>query len=304
MHLVTPDTKKPLLQKDNKTLLCQETGVEYHRVNGVWHMLAADRRPMFDQFICEYETVRRAEGRQSADPDFYRQLPFVAADHPDHQMWQQRAASFLVFMKQILSPLESGSPTPLTILDIGAGNGWLSNQLGKRGHNMTAVDLTINDFDGLGVCQLYNTPITSIQADFDQLPLENNRFDLVIFNASFHYSTDTSNSLCESLRVLKNTGNLIIIDTPIYQNGATGRQMVAEREAAFKQQYGFPSNSLKSVNFLTYQQINRFTPPVQLIHTITPFRQKIRRLKTKVRGQREAAQFPILRISKQRGKRC
>lgn len=303
MNFVTPITKSPLLQKDYETLACQESGVEYKRINGIWRMIAAERLSLFEQFMREYETIRLAEGRKSNDKTFYQQLPTTVSNHPAAAMWRQRSHSYQVFLDSVLSKMESNSKNRLDILDLGAGNGWLSNRLAERGHTVTAVDLTINEFDGLGLHNIYKNPFTVVQAEFDHLPFENEQFNLVIFNASLHYSSDYTQTLTESLRVSHQDGSVSIIDTPLYRQAESGRQMVAEREARFKKAYGFKSNSLQSKNFLTTGQIKQLETAVgrqcQTIPTVPSFRQTVRRLKMQLRGQRKAAQFPILLFSKE-----
>ncbi|MFK7800094.1 MAG: class I SAM-dependent methyltransferase [Anaerolineae bacterium] len=298
MKFVTPITKQPLLQKDYETLACQESAVEYKRINGIWRMIAAERQPLFEQFVREYETVRLAEGRQAADPDFYRQLPTTSDRHPAADMWRQRAHSYQIFLDSILSKMENNADKQLNILDLGAGNGWLSNRLAGRGHQVAAVDLTINEFDGLGVHSAYTQAFTAVQAEFDHLPFDDNQFDLIIFNASLHYSTDYTQSLAESIRTLPPGGRIAIIDTPVYQHADSGRKMVAERETQFSNQFGFKSDSLHSQNFLTHATIqaleNDINRPFQTIPTVAPIRRAVRRVKTHLRGQRESAEFPIL----------
>ncbi|MEM8858271.1 MAG: class I SAM-dependent methyltransferase [Chloroflexota bacterium] len=298
MEFVAPDTKLPLLQKDYETLRCQVSGVEYHRVDGVWRMILPERMDRFERFIQEYETVRLAEGRQSDDPSFYRELPQTAANHPAAQMWRQRAHSYSVFLEAVLKPLESDL-SDLTILDLGAGNGWLSNRLAERGHKVAAIDLTVNDFDGLGVCAAaYESDFVAVQAEFDHLPFEQNQFDLVIFNASFHYSADYAQTLEEMKRVIKSNGQIGIIDTPVYAHQASGQRMVQERECLFEKQFGFKSDQLGSENFLTQIRIMALENQVNMrchsVQTTPLYRQSIQRVKTLIRGKREPAQFPIL----------
>lgn len=299
-QFVSPIHQKPLVQKDYRTLTCQDSGTNYAKVDGVWHLIAPERIEIFDTFIREYETVRQAEGR-SDSAEAYAQLPYTSPDHPLAKMWQQRAISYEAFLEIVLIPKERNSKQ-LTILDLGAGNGWMSNRLAERGHCVAAVDLTINGFDGLGVHQHYDHEIVSIQAEFDHLPLASEQFDLAVFNASLHYSADYVTTLTEALRVLKPAGTLAVIDTPVYHKEHSGLQMVAEREKAFEAQHRFKSNSLGSNNFLTHSQIsvlqNELGTPVQIDHAVSTVRRGVRRLKTAVRGEREAAEFPILTIEK------
>lgn len=300
-QFVSPIDKNLLQQKDYETLTCPIKEDEYVKVDGIWRMIAPERQAKFSRFIDEYETVRRSEGR-SDSAEMYAQLPYAPADHPLAAMWHQRAASYEAFLNTILIPQETPH-TPQNIIDIGSGNGWLANRLAERGHCLAAVDLTVNEFDGLGVHKLYQPPIVSIQAEFDQLPLDNDQFDLAIFNASLHYSADFATTLKEALRVTKPAGTVAVIDTPIYSQKESGLQMVIERERAFEAQHGFKSNSLESQNFLTQSQIlllqDQLNLEIQTHHIVPTFRRGLRRLKTAVRGQRESAEFPILTIQKQ-----
>jgi SAM-dependent methyltransferase len=163
---------------------------------------------------------------------------------------------------------------------------------------LAAVDLTINSFDGLGAHSNYDVPFTPIQAEFDHLPLAPNQADVVIFNASFHYSPDYELTIREACRVLRHNGRLIICDTPVYHNRQSGEQMVAERERHFDQMVGFPANALPSQNFLTYQSLTalgRVTDSHwQLLWPSAQWRWLSRRLRAALRRQREPAQFPLL----------
>ena len=58
----------------------------------------------------------------------------------------------------------------------------------------------------------------------DDLPFADATADLVVYNASLHYSTDYQRTLAEGLRVLKPGGRLVVIETPIYGTGAAGER--------------------------------------------------------------------------------
>ena len=219
-------------------------------------MLLPEREAVFQQFIREYETVRQAEGRGSLSAAYYQALPYQDLSQRMSADWQIRAASCRVFLRQVLAPLEKAGAHPLRILDLGAGNGWLSNRLAARGHQVVAVDLATNDFDGLGCFRFYETTFVPVQAEFDRLPFMDRSVDLVLFNASLHYSTCYENTLAESLRVLDAGGQLIVLDTPFYRDRTSGEKMVQERQTQFSERYGFPSNALTSENFLTYQRLS------------------------------------------------
>src|SRR5690242_17370301 len=101
------------------------------------------------QFAREYRAVRRAEGWGSADPSYYRALPYRDLTGRFPEIWRMRARSFDVFVLEVLRPLEQRRGV-LDVADLGAGSAWLSHRLAQRGHHVIAVDLLDDPFDGLG----------------------------------------------------------------------------------------------------------------------------------------------------------
>ena len=124
-----------------------------------------------------------------------------------------------------------------------------------RGHLPVAVDLLLNPFDGLGAAEHYQRRVPGLfprfRAELDRLPFADGQFDIAIFNASFHYSEDYTRTLAEALRCLRRPGKMIIADTPWYTRQQSGEAMLQERRTFFKAMYGFASNSLPSLEFLT-----------------------------------------------------
>lgn len=282
-------------------LRCPADGLRFQRLRGIWRFLLPGRLPHYEKFMREYETIRRAEGRGADGPAYYRALPYQdlsgrTCGTTPHG-WKIRAASFDAFLAKVLAPLEQTSRS-LRILDLGAGNGWLSARLAGRGHAVAAVDLMTNDFDGLGCYRYYDSAFTPVQAEFDRLPFPDHSAHLIIFNAALHYSVSILGTLEEALRVLTPAGRLVILDSPVYKNAASGAQMVSEREGLFMKQYGFPSDALPSENYLTYKYLDELGPRLN-IHwqIITPYyglRWALKPLRAKLLGQREPAKFHVV----------
>src|SRR4051812_14368574 len=147
------------------------------------------------KFLKDYRHVRHAEGRGSDTSDYYRALPQCPATDPNSWMWAIRAKTFSYFVKNVLQPLETSAGRQLDVLDLGAGNCWLSHRLSERAHRVVAVDIFDDERDGLAAARHYVRPFRILEADFDNLPLPANSFDLAIFNASFHYSVNYSRTL-------------------------------------------------------------------------------------------------------------
>jgi SAM-dependent methyltransferase/uncharacterized protein YbaR (Trm112 family) len=277
---------------------CPACRAVYARHDGIWRFLDPERAVAFERFVREYHTIRRAEGWGVPDAAYFRALPWrdLTGRHAD--LWRIRAKTFATFVERVLAPLERARPTPLAVLDLGAGNGWLAYRFAQRGHTVAAVDVATDPLDGLGACAYYDAPVVALQADYDRLPLASGRVDLAVFGAALHYSPDYRATLGEALRVVRPDGLLAILDSPLYHDPASGRQMVRERERQFEAAYGFASNALPSEQFLTPRRLDELARDLGLAwRVLEPFygwRWALRPWRARLRGRREPARFRIL----------
>jgi SAM-dependent methyltransferase len=251
------------------------------------------------QFAREYRTVRRAEGWGSQDGAYYRALPFRDLSGRFPGVWRIRARSYEAFVNRVLEPMEVETKRrSLRILDIGAGNGWLANRLALRGHHVIATDLLDDALDGLGAARHYGTGFAPVLAEYDHLPLAREQMDLVVFNASLHYSTDYAATLRETLRVLRQQGTLVILDSPTYNDPTSGARMVQERRQRFLAAYGFASDALPSEHFLTPARLHALAADLGLVWQVhTPdldWRSALGRAIGGLRARREPARFPVI----------
>jgi ubiquinone/menaquinone biosynthesis C-methylase UbiE/uncharacterized protein YbaR (Trm112 family) len=309
-RFVCPLCREALTAVSTYALRCDFDKIVFQQRDGIWQFLTPDAESGYAQFIKEYETVRQNEGRISDNPNYYRALPFADLTENRTAEWQIRTQSFMTLVQKVIDPMakqetiNNQQPTAhhsspvLYILDLGAGNCWMSNRLAEQGHEVTAVDLTINPFDGLGAHKQYKTRFSCVQAEFDRLPFVGNQVDLVIFNASFHYAVNYDRTLTEAWRVLRPGGSVVIVDTAVYHNPTSGQQMVQERERQFQQTYGFASNTILSENYLSYQRLDNLANAKQInwqfYWPLPRWRWAVRRLRARLRGQREPGQFPLI----------
>jgi SAM-dependent methyltransferase len=298
-------------------------------VAGIWHFLPEEHAAAFATFQRTYQTVRKAEGWGAAEIDYYRALPHVASDDPQVTIWRIRERTFCQLIRCVVEPLTNWGSHSLRVLDVGSGNGWLAYQLARRGHQVAALDLSIDDRDGLGALVRYadvpsdstetlqewkNTSgvarevgsddrtgwvrVLPLQAEFDRLPIAAGQADLVVFNAALHYSTDYRTTVSEALRVLRADGTLVILDSPVYCDARSGQQMLSEREALFQRTYGAAWTGVRTEGYLTYDRVGElaaaFNLQVEIWPTILRWRSTLRTLKTRLRGQREPAAFPLI----------
>ncbi len=282
--------------------ICGGCGFEFDMEDGIWRALTQEQRNHFALFLQDYEYIRSREGRGSASSNFYLSLPYEDTTGNNSTQWRIRGLSYRHFEKHILPGIEGRvSDRPLTVLDLGAGNGWLSYRLALRGHTPVAVDLIDNRSDGLGAAQHYKSAMPDLfscmQADMDALPFQAAQFDCAIFNASFHYSQDYMRTLGEACRCVRPGGAIVIMDSPWYSDASHGQVMVAERRAAFKERYGFASDRLGSRDFLIDADLRAFEQQLSLRFTRhTPWygiRWALRPHVARLKGKREPSTFRI-----------
>lgn len=280
---------------------CIHCGATTSSINGIWLCLAPERVAYLRRFVEEYEFIRSAEGRKGEHDDYYLALPYKDLSGRNVEQWKIRARTFNEVLRSIIKPLAGKLGRPLRILDLGAGNGWMSYRLSVLGHSLVAADILTNDEDGLEASTHYRRLVDPlfprVQADLDRLPFPSSSFDLAIFNASFHYSENYELTLAEALRCTRPGGSVVIADTAWYADEASGRQMVKEKHRRFRNVYGFPSNSLASLEFLTPDRLERLAEAFQFQwKVIEPFygvRWALRPLKARLARRRTPSRFRI-----------
>jgi SAM-dependent methyltransferase len=278
--------------------LCSKCGFHMCENRGVVHALPPERATHFAQFIADYEHVRAAEGRGSANDEFYLGLPYRDLSGRNSEQWRIRACNYECLVARVLKPaLLSGA----RILDLGAGNCWLSFRLALAGFRPCAVDLLTNEFDGLRAAEHFRAHLPQafprFQAELTHLPFQDGQFDAVVFNASFHYAESARAALKEALRCVKSGGIVIISDTPWYSCEESGRIMISERRGAFLRRYGTDSASIESIEYLTTEHLQHLAESLSISWTThSPrygFKWAMRPFLAKVRGRREPARFRI-----------
>jgi SAM-dependent methyltransferase len=233
---------------------CRACGFSITVRRGIVRALSPESEARLAGFIHEYERIRREEGRGGENADFYLGLPYRGGADRDPAQWRVRTRSHEYVLRRLL-PGDRDGRRACAVLDLGAGNGWMSYRLALAGHRPCAVDLLTTDSDGLGAASHYQARLPAlfprVQASFGQLPFADGQFDAAVFNASFHYSEDAEAALREALRCVRAGGAVIVGDTPWYPREEDGRKMLAERQAAFLLRHGVSGNSIATLGFLT-----------------------------------------------------
>lgn len=253
-----------------------------------------------DRFRADYAAHRAAEGRGFQGGELF-DLPWLRTG-PLARQWGVRARSFEVFLAQVADPITRAAGRPLRVLDLGAGNGWLSYRLALRGHECTAVDIRDDHVDGLGAAEAFRArvPFDCFVASFDALPMADGYADLTVFNAALHYATDLGATLAEAVRATRRGGMLVILDSPFYAKDAQGAAMVAEKHAYAAERFGHRAQSLLAlphIEYLTAVRLREASTPLGLAwrrrRVRYPLWYELRPLTARLRRARMPSRFDI-----------
>jgi SAM-dependent methyltransferase len=241
------------------------------------------------EFRAAYAAHRASEGR-ALDREALLALPYLAA-RPLARQWGVRARTYEAFVKHVLLPMLSASTlhaprsTLATrrelaergawgvergdrprLLDLGAGNGWLSWRAATVGCECVALDLRDDTVDGLGAATEYlaepnepNGSFARVAASFDALPLAAGTFDVVVFNASLHYAVDLATVLREARRAVRPGGRVVVLDSPFYRRDADGAAMVDEKRRHAAERFGERAGALLALPAIEYLTAERLT---------------------------------------------
>jgi SAM-dependent methyltransferase len=233
-------------------VLCPSEGRLVKGEGGVLTLLKKERIRALAPFLDAYRTVRRAEG-WSGGAEYYRGLPFDSSGR-HRSVWRLRARSYRLALRAIerrwpdAKRDDESDRLALRILELGAGNGWFSFRMAERGHFALATDVSLDEEDGLGAFARYATSaalrerVTLARAEMEDLPLDDAQFDLVVAAGSLHYARSPQRAVREAHRVLRASGLLLVLDSPVYERADDGREMVRLRVSEHRRRYGVGSD--------------------------------------------------------------
>lgn len=251
-----------------ESVSCLGCGASYCKRGGIWRFLSPATEESLAPFLEQYRVVRRQEGRHDMTGADYRGLPNVAPADAHASEWGIRRETYHHLLRHVLAP----GRQPSAILDVGAGNGWLSHRLSELGHHLVAIDAADDDRDGLGVAQRYAPRVVAIQADFDAVPLAPSQFDIVLFNGSLHYAANPGRTLAGAHRLLRPGGTLVVMDSPMFHADVDGVAMIAATVRRFADDYGLQNSIRPGRGYLTFALLAESATAMQLDAEFLPSR--------------------------------
>lgn len=154
-----------------------------------------------------YKSIRDKEGRWLSDEEV-KMLPEVNTNSKLESEWKKRAWMLNKFLKYLRKN------EPKTVLDIGCGNGWMTNKVGQASLKITGIDVGKEELEQAVRCFGSESIQFVCCSDWSLLP--KNSFDLIYFAGSFHYFEPDA-QLWETLKsLLKPNGEIHILETRFY----------------------------------------------------------------------------------------
>lgn len=159
-----------------------------------------------------YMNTRIKEERFYTDEQVF-QLPYPEKKHRYSAEWKLRAKSAKLLKKHIeLNKL------PNSILEIGCGNGWLSNFLaGIPNSEVTGIDVNEAELEQAARVFGKKENLRFCQCDIFSSPFREESFDFIILASVIQYFPDAVILVKSLLPLLKPGGEIHIIDSPFYE---------------------------------------------------------------------------------------
>ncbi len=288
-----PACAAPLSVEDATLRPCR-CGFRPEAREGVYRLITRPLEQAAEPFARQYRMVRDREGYGALSDAERRKLPEVDPGRPGWREWRVRRESYEHLRRAVLT---AAPRRALKIVDLGAGNGWLSHRLAGAGHDVVAIDRSLHEHDGLGALSRYGVPITAVVADIERPPLQPAQFDAAVFNASLHYTANPEAALASAARLLVPHGALVVMDSPMFRRAAAGRRMVAEQNVRIAATHGLEQVLRPGPGFITFEQLDGFARQTgrrsRFLPSRGPFRWRAGRAWARMRLGRAPAAFGV-----------
>lgn len=155
-----------------------------------------------------------------------------------------------IFLNHLASVLQELPQTTMHILDYGCGNGALAIAIAARGFQVTGFDLSDK---GIEIAKQAATVAgvadrtAFITANAQNLPFEDNTFDLVVGKAVLHHTIKYEGTAAELHRILKPNGRVLF-----FEGASTNPLILLARNFTIKEELGdVPLTTPKIKQFAT-----------------------------------------------------
>lgn len=223
----------PLAQVD-ESLCCTSGGHAFPIEEGIPCLVDPDEAHDLARFCAQYDALRLEEGWADEKPGYYDALPYNDITGRHTQEWALRVRSLAWLFKWLDHTFGDAG---LSLLDAAAGVGWMSRILAEK-HEVVAMDVNVGRH-GLNAVPAARRSYLALQGMLDRIPMADDSLDLVIINAGLQYASTQHRVLQEAHRILRTTGRLVIMDSPVYPN-EQAVELARQRTAAYYDKMGRP----------------------------------------------------------------
>jgi HemK-related putative methylase len=270
--------------------------------NSIIDCITESGKSEIDKFI-KYYVSRIPANETGRTDDEMLSLPFVERRNDKYGFWRPRARNFVKAMG-LIRAIEPDGDGP--VLDLGAGNCWLSRRLIETGYRTISLDPIMEGSTGLSAGDIFQKQpgvnLARVRGTMEEMPFANDSFKGIASSGSFHYSNNPSKTLAEIHRILKPDGWAVIYDSPVFINEIDGIQMLKEKYKFFDAGNALENIKYKPRWFIHLSEfINHANDAgfdVQIISTRTGVRHLADLVKNKLTSNRKWPQFPILLLTK------
>lgn len=239
-----------------------------------------------NSFEDAYIKLRKKENRIHAD-DIVKKLPDVDKSHPNKKEWEMRKST-LKKLVEYLKALNSAE----RILELGCGNGWLSNNLAVRlKAEICAVD--VNEIELLQGARVFGTQqnLCFVYTDIFSESLKAQKFNAIVLGSCIQYFQDLKNLHYKLFDLMDSSDRIYIVDSPFYSS-RTESNAAKRRSLNYFKSLGFPEmaekyfhHTLDELKYFNYKILYNPTSLTSL------FKRKILKMPLSV--------FPIICIAKE-----
>lgn len=185
----------------------------------------------WQEFARQYISLRHQELRVPNDTTL-KHLPKVASNHPHAKAWKMRMHG----LENLVTVLNKTFSKPAHILDIGCGNGWMSNRIAKAGFAVTGIDINLPELEQAHRV-FARTGLRFAFADlFSWQP--DTVFNGALIASALQYFENPQELLAHLFNVNPQLTHVFISDTPFYHQNV--KNAAAQRSHDYYLTHGFP----------------------------------------------------------------
>ena len=193
---------------------------------GVLGEILADARKEIAEFTSDQAAMRRVlKKRQDKMRAFFDSVAGrLGKDYVPGKSWKSLAEALLRLMP------------PMTIADLGAGEGSSAFLLAQRAVRVIAVDSSARMIE-VGREQAASHGVKNVEyrlGDMEEVPIGAGEVDLVFFSQSLHHALHPERALAEAARILAPGGRVVVLDL-VKHRFEEAREMYADEWLGFSE---------------------------------------------------------------------